>query len=83
MYTPGSNLTFGLQLLVRGPEQDLVHVYVLGLADGEGNCPRERFGRNRDLSIKPLDSFGGAGSVTLLGGSVAIAPGEMTVVRML
>ncbi len=30
-----------LELLARGPEQDLVHVHLLRLADGEGDCPRE------------------------------------------
>jgi len=35
-----------LELLARGPEQDLVHVHLLRLAHGEGDCPRERFGRN-------------------------------------
>src|SRR2546427_11508542 len=30
-----------LQLLARGPEQDLVHVHLLWLAHGEGDCLRE------------------------------------------
>src|SRR5262245_207224 len=37
----------GLQLLARGPEQALVYVHRFRLADGEGNCPHERLGRNR------------------------------------
>ena len=31
----------GSELLARGPEQDLVHVHLLRLAHGEGDCPRE------------------------------------------
>ncbi len=30
-----------LELLARGPEQDLVHVHLLRLAHGVGDCPRE------------------------------------------
>ena len=29
------------QFLARGPEQALVHVHLLRLAHGEGDCPRE------------------------------------------
>jgi hypothetical protein len=49
----------------------------------EGDCPRERLGRNRDLLIELLDALGDVGSVTLVGSSEATAPGEITVVRML
>src|SRR6266568_902624 len=37
------------QFLARWPEQDLVHVNVLRLADRERDCASERLGRNRDL----------------------------------
>src|SRR6266571_9132407 len=41
-----------LQLLARRPEQDLVHVYVLRLADGECDGPRERVWGNRECLIE-------------------------------
>jgi hypothetical protein len=42
-----------LELLARGPEQDLVHVHLLRLADGEGDCLGERLGRNGNLIAFP------------------------------
>jgi hypothetical protein len=47
-----------LQLLARGPEQDLVHVPILRLAHRERDDSRERLGRNRDLLIELLDPLG-------------------------
>src|SRR2546425_3939934 len=37
-------LTVSLELLARGPVQDLVYVHVFRLGHGECDCPRERFG---------------------------------------
>jgi len=48
-----------LELLTRGAEQDFVHINLLGLAHGEGDCARERLGRDRDLRIELPDSLGG------------------------
>jgi hypothetical protein len=38
-----------LEFLPCRPEQDLVHVYIVGLTDGEGHHPRERHGRQSGL----------------------------------
>src|SRR5690348_405213 len=40
-----------LEFLARGPEQDLVHIHVLRLADREGDHPRKGVGRNCHLLI--------------------------------
>jgi hypothetical protein len=50
------------QRLARGPEQDLVHIDVLRLADGDGNCPRTCLGRHR-AGIRRAAPFGNAGSL--------------------
>jgi hypothetical protein len=48
-----------LELLPRVLEQNFVHINPLRLAHGEGDCPRERLGKNRDLRIEVADSLGG------------------------
>src|SRR6266567_8580980 len=58
MCTPPPNF-LSLQLLARGPEQDLVHVPFLGLAHGESDDPSERFGLNGDIRIELAVSLGG------------------------
>ena len=42
-----------LQLLACGPEEDLVHVHILRLADGKDDRPRKRIGRYRNLVDLP------------------------------
>jgi hypothetical protein len=47
------------QLLAGGPEQDLVHVYFFGLAQGERDGPRERVGGDRESLVELLNVRGG------------------------
>jgi hypothetical protein len=75
--------SLSLKFLARSSEQDLVYVHLFRLAHRVGNCPRERFGRNCNLLIELLDALGEVRLGYLFGNSVATAPGEITVVRML
>jgi hypothetical protein len=65
------------------PEKHFVYVHLFRLAHRIGNCLRERVGRNCNLLVELLDALATSGSVILFGSSVATAPGEITVVRML
>src|SRR5574337_2185720 len=46
------------ELLARGPEQDLVDVHVLRLADGEGHGPCEGIGGNRVGCVVLVEALG-------------------------
>src|SRR6266571_6459474 len=68
-----------LQVLARGPEQDLVHVHVLRLADGEGDGPRERVGRNRERLIELVKALGDVRLADAVRQFRGHRPGEITV----
>jgi hypothetical protein len=46
-FSKAALLLCSFQRLAHGPEQDLVHIDVLRLANGDGNSPRTCLGRNR------------------------------------
>ena len=81
--TCGIDASFRSDFLPRGPEQDFVDVHVVRLADREGDHARERVRRDRRCRVELRTRAAASGSVTLSGSSVATAPGEMIVVRML
>ena len=73
----------GSNFLPRGPEQNFVDVDVVRLADSESNRTRERISGDCLFRIELAHARPASGSLTLSGNSVATAPGEMIVVRML
>jgi len=52
------NAPASMQATTRGSKQDLVDVYLLRLADREGDRSRERIGRYRERLIKLVNVLG-------------------------
>ena len=78
--------SLGSEFLPRRPEQDFVDINIVRLAYGEGDRAREGIGRNSEFIIKLAENSrrGPPSDFRLrLGRSVAVAPGDITVVRIL
>jgi hypothetical protein len=61
-FSKAEPLLRAFQRLTHGPEQELGHIDVLRLANGDGNSPRTCSGRNR-ACIRRAEPFGNSGSL--------------------